>query len=105
MGGDVARRGLTVGGVITQGLTQKDLFKIEADARTGSTHIVPILHPLSTPVRAMILPLVDSVAASKVRDAVVSMLVPVLPADSVWLQDHRIYHATVYHASSHTVRQ
>ena len=32
-----------------------------------------------------------------------SVLLPVLPAGSIWLQDHRIYHSTLFHASSHVV--
>ena len=97
-------QGLKVGGVITQGLTQADLFRVAHDARSGSVRVAPILHPLEVPVRAMILPLLDRTASSKVRDAVKQLLLPVLPEGAVWLQDDKLYHSTLYHASSHVVR-
>ncbi|EFJ51029.1 hypothetical protein VOLCADRAFT_88255 [Volvox carteri f. nagariensis] len=101
MGAGSRRKGLELGGVITQGLTQADLFKVTPDSRSNRILITPILHPLEVPVRAMILPLRDNVAAGKIRDAVRQFLLPVLPEGSIWLQDDALYHATLYHASSH----
>jgi hypothetical protein len=51
----------------------------------------------------MILPLRDRVAAAKVREAVRRLLLPALPEGAIWLQDEDLYHATLYHASSHVV--
>lgn len=63
-----------------------------------------MLKPLPIPVRALILPLRDAVVASRITAAMHSLLLPVLPAGGVWLQDDSLYHATLYHASSHAVR-
>ncbi len=103
MGSGARRKGLELGGVVTQGLTQTDLFKVTPDTRSNRMLITPILHPLDVPVRAMILPLRDNVAAGKIRDAVRKFLLPVLPEGSIWMQDDTLYHATLYHASSHVV--
>ncbi|PNH05211.1 hypothetical protein TSOC_008567 [Tetrabaena socialis] len=104
MGAGVRQKGLTLGGVVTQGLKQADLYQIVEDSRSNRMLITPILHALEVPVRAMILPLRDTVAAGKIRDAVRELLMPVLPEGSIWLQDSALYHATLYHASSHAVR-
>lgn len=104
MGAGVRSNGLQLGGIITQGLTQADLYRVTLDSRSNHMLIMPILHPLEVPVRAMILPLRDNVAAGKIRDAVRQFLLPVLPEGSIWLQDNALYHATLYHASSHVVR-
>ncbi|KXZ47400.1 hypothetical protein GPECTOR_35g838 [Gonium pectorale] len=103
MGSGVRHKGLELGGVVTQGLRQADLYRITHDTRSNRVLIMPILHPLEVPVRAMILPLRDRVAAGKIRDAVRELLLPVLPEGGIWLQDDALYHATLYHASSHVV--
>jgi hypothetical protein len=51
----------------------------------------------------MVLPLTDKDAAAGIRRVVDRELRRLYSGDSIWAQDHRIYHATVYHASSHTV--
>ncbi|KAG2445661.1 hypothetical protein HXX76_000270 [Chlamydomonas incerta] len=101
MGAGVRSKGLSLGGVVTQGLQQDDLYRITHDTRSDKMLITPVLHALAVPVRAMILPLRDHVAASKIRAAVQQLLMPVLPEGSIWLQDDELYHATLYHASSH----
>ncbi|KAG2453742.1 hypothetical protein HYH02_001953 [Chlamydomonas schloesseri] len=101
MGSGVRSKGLSLGGVVTQGLKQDDLYRITHDTRSDKMLITPMLHALEVPVRAMILPLRDHVAAGKIRDAVQQLLMPVLPEGSIWLQDDELYHATLYHASSH----
>lgn len=75
--------------------------------RTRKVVITPILHPLDTPglhpVRAMILPLLDVAASSKIYGALHRIALEV-PDGGIWLQDSSLYHATLYHASSHSVR-
>jgi len=99
MNGDVGVKGLSLGGTITQGLKQDDLFKFSPG--TSTVTITPVLHPLGVPVRAMILPILDAAVSEKIREAVDTHLVPALPDGSLWLQDDHLYHATLYHASSH----
>ncbi|KAG2493462.1 hypothetical protein HYH03_008279 [Edaphochlamys debaryana] len=101
MGSGVRTKGLSLGGVVTQGLKQADLYQITHDVRSDKMLIKPILHKLEVPVRAMIMPLRDQVVAGKIREAVRGLLMPVLPEGSIWLQDEALYHATLYHASSH----
>lgn len=86
-----------------QGLKQADLYHFSS---VSSTHVTisPVLKPLDIPVRATILPLIDEAAAAKVKAAVDSILLPVLPAGSIWRQNHKLYHSTLFHASSHVVR-
>lgn len=40
--GQSIQNGLVLGGVITQGLTQDDLFVTRRDARSGQIHIEPV---------------------------------------------------------------
>lgn len=103
MGSGVHAQGLALGGVVTQGLRQHDLFRYSSDSRSGQLLISPLLHGLEVPVRAMVLPLRDSVAAGRIRDAMRALLLPAVAAGSIWLQDDALYHATLYHASSHAV--
>ena len=86
-----------------QGLKQADLYHFSS---VSSAHVTisPVLKPLDIPVRATILPLLDQAAAAKVKAAVDSILLPVLPAGSIWRQNHKLYHSTLFHASSHVVR-
>ena len=66
--------------------------------------VVPILRPLPVPVRAVILPLLDTFAAHAIGSEIQRLRLPALPALShVWLQDPQLYHATLFHASSHAV--
>ncbi|KAL6765696.1 hypothetical protein V8C86DRAFT_2457060 [Haematococcus lacustris] len=133
MAGDVTQ-GITVGGIITQGLTQNDLFEFHTTGRliitqpngsssgsnidagfdmqrlhiaasaAGVQHqvaITPVLRPLDVPVRAMILPLLNRSAAQLLAQAVEEVLMPVLAPGAIWKQDPGLYHATLFHASSH----
>ncbi len=118
MAAELTAKGLSLGGVITQGLSQADLFNIQplpsqahssaqassSDAVEDRTLIKPILRPLAVPVRAVVLPLLDVEVASQVHDAVTRVLQQAdMDGIAVWWQDRQMYHATVYHASSHMV--
>jgi hypothetical protein len=102
MGQGISSKGLQVGGIITQGLKQEDLFRFTTAVEAG-TVVRPILHQLDVPVRAMVLPLTDKGVAASIRHAVDKELLQLYAPDSIWAQDHNIYHSTLYHASSHTV--
>lgn len=39
----------------------------------------------------------------RLAGAVQRHLAPLLPANGAWLQDSRVFHSTIYHASTHTV--
>jgi len=91
-----AQRGLSLGGVVTQGLSQADLFAVSA---AGA--VAPILRPLGVPVRAIVAPLLDERAAATVGAAVARALGAAVAPSSLWLQDPKLVHATVHHASSH----
>jgi len=115
---DSLNKGLQLGGEITQGLKQADLFQIVAPADLhGAQHaqqqqhaqhagvmVIPKLKPLPVPVRAVVLPLLDQEAASEIHEAAAGQLTAVLGEGSIWWQDASLYHATVYHASTHGVR-
>ncbi|KAG1672424.1 hypothetical protein FOA52_013210 [Chlamydomonas sp. UWO 241] len=114
MDGEIEIKGLSLGGVVTQGLSQADLFQFRTTRQMqnqgqGSgdvtTHIevTAVLKPLDIPVRAMILPLLQESANTYMKSVVDAVLLPALPPGAVWLQDHRLYHATIYHASSHSM--
>jgi hypothetical protein len=117
-----------LGGEITQGLQQGDLFQItaapgpkkhgagrawEVVTRGGDSAgaakavgvIIPKLRGLETPVRAVVLPLLDHQAAADIQEAASGQLRGLLDAGSVWWQDASLYHATIYHASTHRVIQ
>jgi hypothetical protein len=92
-------QGLQLGGGAVQG---KDVDKFfTRDATTGK--LKPILQPLSTPVRAVVLPLLDLSLAQSLKKALTQHLVPLFPPDTVWLQNSELLHSTVYHASTHMV--
>lgn len=111
--------GLHLGGEITQGLNQSDLFKvISPDHRghkaaqhvphyqhkaAGALLVVPKLRALEVPVRAVILPLLNHEVAFEIHEAAAGQLRGLLGEGSVWWQDPSIFHATVYHASTHRV--
>lgn len=106
MGADVHTKGLLLGGVITQGLRQRDLFLFnEEKGQDSNRHIKiqPVLRGLDIPVRAMVLPLLNRTASSIIKSNIDQVLMPNLPEASIWLQDDQLYHATIYHASSHVV--
>jgi hypothetical protein len=104
IGLDLEHRGLQLGGVITQGLVQSDLFTFAKDAATRQLLPVPVLKPLDVPVRAIIIPVSDAAVSRKLRAALQAHLVPLVPASLLWLQNHTMYHSTLLHASSHAVR-
>jgi len=84
MDGAVELKGLSLGGVITQGLAQADLFHFSV--RGSDVQVAPVLRPLDTPVRAMILPLLQASANTHIQAAVERTLLPVLPPGAIWLQ-------------------
>jgi hypothetical protein len=102
MAADLAQHALQLGGIITQGLTQKDLFSISSQ-KAGHLDVQPVLKPLDVPVRAVILPVLQQEAAAQIHAAAASILGSILDSSSIWWQDPQIYHATVYHASTHMV--
>ncbi|GBG00104.1 hypothetical protein Rsub_12845 [Raphidocelis subcapitata] len=115
MAATLASGGLRLGGEITQGLTQGDLFEVlppdhpdrgRPQTRPGSAEplVAPRLRPLAVPVRAVVLPLLDRRASNEVHEAAAARLAEILGAGSVWWQDPGLFHATLYHASTHGVR-
>ena len=87
------------GGAV-QGKEVEELFTRESK----SGKLQPILHPLQTPVRAIVLPVLDTVLARSLQDAVIKHVVPLFPPNTLWLQNPNLLHSTIYHASSHMVR-
>ena len=65
--------------------------------------IRPILHRLDIPVRAIVLPIVDSMVAKRLHHAVVHRLKPLFPEGMLWFQNPDLLHSTLYHASTHLV--
>lgn len=106
---------LSLGGIITQGLKQSDLFStsISFDESQGGTSsnngksasviISPILKNLEIPVRAIVAPLLDLQTTKRIKEAVHSTLLSssTFPPGSLFLQDDQLYHTALYHASSH----
>ena len=126
MAGALPKSGLRLGGEITQGLKQADLFELvppdrsktaprggggggggpgprEAAGGAGAPLVVPRLRALDVPVRAVVLPLLDHEAAHQLHDAAAAQLRPLLGEGSVYWQDPWLLHSTVYHASTHGV--
>ncbi|WIA31868.1 hypothetical protein OEZ86_002733 [Tetradesmus obliquus] len=102
MAAGLKQHGLSLGGVVTQGLTQSQLFThADASSKWGRPRIMPVLHPLQVPVRAVVLPLLDHEAVMQLHAAVRHALQQVVADDSVWYQDDTSMHATLYHASTH----
>ncbi|KAI8476976.1 MAG: hypothetical protein J3K34DRAFT_516229 [Monoraphidium minutum] len=106
MAGGAARSGVRLGGEITQGLTQADLFEA-APPRAGggggggAPGVAPQLRRLDTAVRAAVLPLLDHAAAASIHEAAAARLARVLAEGSVWWQDPGLLHATLFHASTY----
>jgi hypothetical protein len=69
-----------------------------------SGKLEPILHPLQTPVRAVVLPVLQLSLARSLHKAVIQHLVPLFPPNTLWLQTPELLHSTIYHASTHVVR-
>ena len=67
------------------------------------SRVQPVLQRLDAPVRAIVAPITDSVAASKLRDALGRHITPQFASAGLWLQDAALYHTTVWHASPHQV--
>eukprot|EP00879_Flechtneria_rotunda_P021896 GHRR01023091.1.p1 GENE.GHRR01023091.1~~GHRR01023091.1.p1 ORF type:complete len:367 (+),score=82.02 GHRR01023091.1:3052-4152(+) len=102
MAADMKQRGLQLGGEVTQGLKQQDLFQhVPAAGKWGRPHVKALLHPLKVPVRAVVLPLLDHEAAMMIHTSVRHALHSLLTEDSIWWQDELLMHATLYHASTH----
>lgn len=58
---------------------------------------------LQTPVRAVVLPLLQHEAALQLHAAVRHGLQQLLSDTSIWYQDPTVMHATMYHASDYKV--
>lgn len=99
---ELSHTGLAVGGVITQGVRQSDLFHVEWDLARGSLQVVPTPVPLQVPVRAVVLPVLDQGVPAAVQGVLKQHLQPLVLPGSIWFQDPVIYHSTLYHASTHT---
>lgn len=78
----------------TQGVGAYQLFR-----RAGDGRPVPRLRALQTPVRAVVLPVLDSLAVGALA-SVAGSLAEVVPPQRLWLQDPARYHATLFHAST-----
>ncbi|EFN53062.1 hypothetical protein CHLNCDRAFT_54034 [Chlorella variabilis] len=79
----------------TQGMALGDMFKIEGG------RLRPVVTVLPIPVRAIVMPLSDIQAALRLEDAVQRHLDPLMPPNGIWKQHHRLYHSTIFHASTH----
>ena len=62
-----------------------------------------VLHELDIPVRAVVMPLLDTKVSAWLHEALERHLVPIMPDAGMWVQNHGLYHSTVFHASTHTV--
>jgi hypothetical protein len=100
---------LSLGGIITQGLKQSDLFSFSVTQQNGGSSdkatviISPILKSLEIPVRAIVAPLLDVQTTRRIKEAVQAALLSssLFPEGSLFLQDDQLYHTALYHASSH----
>lgn len=117
----LSRSSLRLGGEVTQGLKQDDLFEIippgspeglralqlrrQRGAGPGEPPALvrPRLRRLDVPVRAVVLPMLDLGAAAEIQEAAAGKLLALLDESAVWWQDPGVYHATIYHASTHRV--
>lgn len=99
--------GLKLGGEVTQGLKQDDLFQFKEPRRAiFPEKATPILKPLNRPVRAVVMPLTDRNIAGRLMNAVRSKLRPLgNQAEATFFEQNlEMIHATVFHSSSHEVR-
>lgn len=64
---------------------------------------LPTVLLLQTPVRAVVLPLLQHEAALQLHTAVRHALQQLLADESIWYQDPTLMHATIYHASDYKV--
>jgi hypothetical protein len=101
---------LSLGGIITQGLKQSDLFSFSVTRQQGGLSekatviISPILKSLEIPVRAIVAPLLDVQTTRRIKESVRASLMSSssrFPEGSLFLQDDQLYHTALYHASSH----
>jgi hypothetical protein len=54
MAAGLAQHGLSLGGVVTQGLTQSELFRHDdASSKWGRPRVLPVLHPLQVCLHAL----------------------------------------------------
>lgn len=108
----LADRGLRLGGEVTQGLSQADLFDVApppggggaGGARAGAA-VAARLRQLDVPVRATVLPLLQTAPALVMHDAAAAALAPLIDSAGIWWQDPGLFHATLWHASTHGVRR
>lgn len=64
---------------------------------------MPQLLALEVPVRAVVAPVTDQVATHRLSDVFMKHVAPLVPTTGVWPQNSNLYHATVWHASTHQV--
>lgn len=95
MEASLLNKGLALASVSTQGMGLSDLFTLEEGK------LKPVLTALAVPVRAIVMPLTDAQAASKLAAAVQQHLAPLVPANGMWPQDRNLFHSTIFHASTH----
>eukprot|EP00892_Ulva_mutabilis_P010295 jgi/Ulvmu1/7638/UM038_0065.1 len=87
--------GLSLGAPITQGLSMSDIFQVKKG------QVVPQLLALQVPVRAIVAPVTDPVASHRLSDVFMKYIASLVPSSGVWPQNSNLYHATVWHASTH----
>eukprot|EP01024_Parvocaulis_polyphysoides_P012083 TRINITY_DN14310_c0_g1_i7.p1 TRINITY_DN14310_c0_g1~~TRINITY_DN14310_c0_g1_i7.p1 ORF type:complete len:355 (-),score=19.36 TRINITY_DN14310_c0_g1_i7:63-1127(-) len=97
MSKSLTSKGLNLQGELTQGMSISDIFEFNLD---GS--IKPILHPISEPVRAVVLPFVDSKAQLFLNNLLKEHLLNKISENVVWTQKPSLFHSTVWHASTST---
>lgn len=85
------------GGSALQGQDMDELFRRDRGI------LRPVLHRLDIPVRAIVMPVVDTSVARRLHQAVVRRLSPLFPEGMLWLQNPDLLHSTMYHASTHLV--
>ncbi|KAL4855922.1 hypothetical protein ACK3TF_003683 [Chlorella vulgaris] len=88
-------KGLALATSDTQGMALGDMFKIEGGK------LRPVVTVLKVAVRAVVMPLLDQAAALRLQAAVKSHLEPLMPPNGIWMQHNRLYHSTIFHASTH----
>ena len=69
--------------------------------RGSSGALEPVLQPLEVPVRAIVLRLRDTAVTQRVALAAATALEGVVDPRDLWWQDEGMFHATLWHASTH----
>lgn len=64
---------------------------------------IPILHEVPIPVRAIVLPLFQQAVATRLSAVIQFHARKLAIEGSIWFQDPKLYHLTIYHASTDQV--